>query len=330
VSQDLASTPSSSGPLVSVIIVTYRSEGTITACLKSVLDSAEALEALVSAEDSGPALEVIVIDNGSGDGTIPRVLKFGKAVRLIPNPDNRGFARGVNQGIRVSSGKYVLLLNPDCRVEPGAIAELVRFMRANEVAGACGPKVRSPDGSIQLSCRAFPNHSTALFHRHSLLTRLFPKNPHSDRYLKTTWDHSAESQVDWVSGAAMLLRRKALKQIGSMDEDYFLYSEDVDLCWRLQEAGWATFYVPSAVIWHHVGRSSRQAPFRALYERHRSMYTFYKKHYSQDIPLIDFATFLGIAFRCLLYVTLAATGHSVGHHGERPLTRRRKKGGGTP
>lgn len=267
-------------------------------------------------------LEIIVVDNASGDETLPRVLRFGRAVRLIPNPDNRGFSRAVNQGLRASKAPLVLLLNPDCRVEPGALATLVEFMDRTPEAGACGPKILSPDGSVQLSCRAFPGHSTALFHRHSLLTRLFPRNPHSNRYLKTRWDHSELAQVDWVSGAAMVLRRSALREIEGMDEDYFLYCEDVDLCWRLREKEWATFFVPDAVVWHHVGRSSRQTPLRALYERHRSMYTFYKKHYSQDIPLIDFATFMGIALRCLMYVGLAASGRSVGHHGdERPVVR---------
>jgi len=328
------------------VIVTFRSEATIVPCLESVLASAGPLERLLEGKDlpsgapatpatpltptgssikdtpnplaSGPqkGLEVIVVDNASGDETIPRVLRFGRAVRLLPNPVNRGFSRAVNQGLRASSGVYVMLLNPDCRVEPEALATLIDFMERTPEAGACGPKILSPDGSVQLSCRAFPSHSTAFFHRHSLFTRLFPHNPHSDRYLKTRWDHAEVAQVDWVSGAAMLLRRSALRGVGAMDEDYFLYCEDVDLCWRLRERNLATFFVPDAVVWHHVGRSARQTPLRALYERHRSMYTFYKKHYSQDIPLIDFATFMGILLRCLLYVTLAAGGRSVGHHGD--------------
>lgn len=302
-------------PRVSVIIVTFRSAATIGACLKSVQACAVRLS---GGSGAAEGLEIIVVDNASGDGTTERVRQTAPEAKLIVNRTNRGFSHAVNQGARMSAGDYLFLLNPDCRMEPDGIGHLVDFLDSMPKAGACGPKILSPDGSLQLSCRAFPDHSTALFHRHSLLTRLFPRNPHSDRYLKTRWDHESRARVDWVSGAAVLLRRDAFQRVGGMDEDYFLYCEDVDLCWRLNQHGWATYFVPEAVVHHHVGRSSRQVPYRALYERHRSMYTFYRKHYSQNIPLIDFATFVGIGLRCLMLLGLASSGRGIAHHGQQP------------
>lgn len=310
--------PSHASPRVRVVVVTFQSAGTIEACLQSLVQEAAAFP-----------LEVVVVDNASTDDTCARVERCAAAaaattrIRLLRHAENLGFSRGVNTGWRGCTAPYVLLLNPDSSARPGALAALVRQLDSTPDAGACGPRILSNDGSLQLSCRAFPDHSTALFHRHSLLTRLFPTNARSAHYLKTTWDHSQRARVDWVSGAALLVRTRLLEALGGLDDDYFLYSEDVDLCWRLAQAGYSTWYVPEATVVHEVGRSSRQAPYRALLERHRSMYTFYRKHYSLGIPLIDLATFLGVALRCGWYLTTAASGRSVGHHGET------EAGGGT-
>jgi GT2 family glycosyltransferase len=225
-------------------------------------------------------------------------------------PDNAGFSTANNRAVHLAAEDYLFFLNPDTEIRTGTLETLVRRLERNPDIGAVGPANLGPDGALQYSCRSFPGYRTVLGHRYSWLTRRFPNNPYSAEYLQTNQGHGEAREVDWISGAAMMVRRTDFEAAGGFDEAFFMYAEDVDLCYRLHQAGRRIYYEPAAKIQHLVGGSSRKNRFRTLWERHRSMYTFYRKHYSLEIPLMDFATLLGISLRGLYYLTLEAAGRS--------------------
>jgi len=253
---------------LSAVIVHYKSLGALPRCLRALSENTTEL-----------GLETVVVDNDSGDGVAEVLAREFRHVRLVTNRDNVGYARAVNQGIAATSGEFVLVMNPDCYLEPGAAKALVAHLRAHERVAVAGPKILNPDGSLEFSARAFPNHYTFLFNRYSLLTRLFPNNPFSRRYLLTDWDHMSVREVDWLSGACLLVRRKAIESVGPMDEGFFMFNEDVDWCRRMKQGGWSVTYVPDAVAVHHVGASRRRVAPRIIVERHRGMIRYFHKHH---------------------------------------------------
>lgn len=271
---------------LSIVIVSFNARDLLRRCLETVLPEAKAVSA-----------DVIVVDNHSEDGSVEMVWEEFREVHLIANTMNLGYAVANNQGLRMSRAEFVLLLNPDTEVRPGCVKVLLDFMDRHPDAGACAPQLLNTDGSIQFSCRRFPGHHTALFNRFAILTRLFPTNRYSADYLMIDEGHDQEQEVDWISGAAVLLRRSALEQVGLLDERFFMYCEDVDLCYRLGQAGWKVYYVPTGQVVHHIGASSAKSPLRVCWEHHRSMYLFYKKHYSRGIPLLDALTLVGVIMR---------------------------------
>jgi GT2 family glycosyltransferase len=261
------------------------------------------LRALLStARNCQPAVscEWIVVDNASTDGSPAMVAEEFPEIRLIRRETNGGFSVGCNTGLRAASGRYLLLLNSDTEIHPGSLETMVEFLDGHPDVGAVGPKLLNPDGSVQASCRTFPGFHTALFHRKSLLTRLFPGNRYSRAYLMADLDRTEPSEVDWVIGAAMMVRSEVIEQVGLLDEDFFMYAEDVDWCWRMRQKGWRILYLPSATLLHHYEKSAARIPLRTNLARHRSMWRFYHKHYSRGIALLDAATFVGIGLRLLL------------------------------
>lgn len=237
------------------------------------------VQALRSIRGAGCAasIEVIVIDNASRDGSPEMVAEQFPWVRLIANPDNAGFARANNQGITASRGRYVLLLNPDTIVHPCACDGLVAAMEARPEAAAVGPLVRNRDGSVQYSARTFPTLRAALF-------RLFTWHRAVRRYLLADWDHRSAREVDWASGAAICLRREAIEKVGALDEQFYMYCEDMDWCYRARQAGWSIWHDPAATIIHFRGASSDQCAARMVLAFHRSMRQFYWKHYAPGVP----------------------------------------------
>ena len=248
---------------VSVVIVSYNSRDTIGECLASL---------------RSPAIgEVVVIDNASSDGTADLVRETFPRVRVVANADNGGYARGVNQGIGLSSGRYVLVLNPDIAVEDGAVEALVRFMDAHPDAGLGASKLINPDGTLQYSCRRFYTLATLLLRR-TPLGRLFRNSSAIADYLMLDYDHEESRPVDWVIGACMMVRREALRDIGPMDERFFLYFEDVDWCYRTWQAGHRVYYVPESVMCHrHVRASASLRPSRHVAAHAMSLFHFYEK-----------------------------------------------------
>jgi GT2 family glycosyltransferase len=253
---------------LSTVIVHYRALDTLPGCL-------DALEA--AAADM--THETVVVDNDAKAGLAKRLARDLSHVRVLVNPVNLGFSRGVNQGIAATSGEFVLVLNPDCILDRESIAILLRYARAHPRAGIVGPQLRNRDGSLEFSARAFPSASAFLFNRYSLLTRLFPKNRFSRRYLLTDWDHASVRDVDWLSGACLLVRREAIVAVGTMDEGFFMFNEDVDWCRRMKNGGWTVTYVPEARAVHDVGASRRRVAARVIFERHRGMIRYFHKHH---------------------------------------------------
>ena len=260
---------------LSVVVVTYFSRPHVAACLRS-LDRAR----------GGLAMEVVVVDNASADGTVDEVHAVAPWARVVGTGDNLGYAKAVNRGIRETTGEFVLVLNPDCVVAEGAPGTLHRWMLGHPRCGIAGPRIRNPDGSVEFSARSFPGPFTFLFNRYSLLTRLWPGNPESRRYLLSDWDHASPRSVDWLSGAALFVRRAAVAEAGGMDEAYFMFNEDVDWCHAMKDAGWSVDYVPEAEVVHAIGASAGRVSERVILERHRGMIHYFRKHHRAN-PVVD-------------------------------------------
>lgn len=279
---------------LSIVIVHYRSPDQLFTCLDSL-----------AADAAGFAAETVVVDNESVNGTPAAIRARAPHVQVIANPDNRGYARAVNQGIRATRGEFVLVLNPDCEVRRGALPALIGFLRARPEVAVAGPKILNPDGSLEYSARSFPDHLTFLFNRYSLLTRLFPRNRFSRRYLLTDWDHATVRAVDWLSGACLLVRRAAIDRVGPMDEAFFMFNEDVDWCRRMRLAGYEVCYVPDAVVMHHVGASRRKVGSRVIVARHLGMIHYFHKHHPTH-PALSLAADTAILLRAGLMMAANA------------------------
>lgn len=284
---------------LSIVIVNFNALGYVRRLLLSLNEGA-----------AGVRWEAIVVDNGSRERGTDALPDEYRNVCVLALPRNRGFAVGANAGMREARAPAVLLLNPDTRVFPGAVATLLRYAREQPDIGILGPKIVNPDGSLQLSCRGFPTLWTGLFNRYSLLTRLMPRNRHADGYLMTGWDHAGARDVDWLSGAAMLIPRIALDRVGMFDDTYFFAIEDVDLCRRMHDAGLRVVYLPDAVIEHRIGGSSSTVPVRIAVERHRGMWRYYRRHLRRG-RATDLAVASGIIGRCLVQVALVTGGRAV-------------------
>jgi GT2 family glycosyltransferase len=275
---------------IGIILVTFRCRDLALAALRSI-------------ETHAPALlpTTVVIDNASFDGTVEAVREAFPAVRVVEHRRNLGFAAAVNRGIEeLSTADVVCLLNPDAELLDDGIFAAARYLEQHPEVGVLGGRILNPDGSIQPSARAFPSHKNALFNRHSLLTRLFPRNRWSRQYLMSDWDHDDTRPVDWVSGAFMLIHRRALEAVGPFDPAYFFSIEDVDFCRRVHNAGLEVHYFPGAAVRHRVGGSSRRAVYRAMAGHHRGMWRYYRKHLRGN-PLLHALTAAGIALRFLLH-----------------------------
>ncbi len=276
---------------IAVVIVNYRSRDVLAECLRALeaggLDLAGGAGAAAdaSAGERTPAA-VVVVDNDSRDGSAEMLAERFPRVRLIANPENVGYARAVNQGVTATAAPFVLVMNPDCVPRPGAVRALLDYACAHPRVAIAAPRILNPDESLEYSARSFPGPLTFLFNRYSLLTRLLPGNRWSRRYLLSDWDHRSAREVDWVSGACMLVRREAIAAVGGMDEAFFMFNEDVDWCRRMKLAGWSTVYVADAVIVHHIGASRGKVAARVIWARHLGMIHYFRKHHPTH-PLVE-------------------------------------------
>ncbi len=234
---------------LSVIIVSWNVADFLRRCLESLREEAARLGTL--------SLETIVVDNASSDGTQEMMRASFPEVRLIANQDNRGFTGANNQGIAASGGRYLLLLNPDCELMPGALRAMADQMDSDSRVGVTGPQLLNTDGSHQSSRRRFPTLLTALIES-TVLQGYFPHARVLRRYYCEDLPDDETREVDWVVGACFMIRRQAIEEVGTLDEGFFMYSEEMDWCFRIKQAGWKVVYLPVARVVHHYARSSSQ------------------------------------------------------------------------
>ena len=284
---------------VSAVIVTYNSRAVIGRCL----DALQRYQGEASRE-------VIVVDNASSDGTADMIARDYPWVKVLRRATNGGLSAAINDGVAASGGAYIMQLNPDTHFESDVTTPLSRYLREHPDVGVVAPKLLNDDGTLQLSCRAFPGYSTALFNRYSLLTKLLPGNRYSRGYLMADFDHAAERDVDWVSGAALMFSRALYDRLGGWDAGYFMFNEDVDFCRRAHDAGYRVVYEPAVSVYHSIG-VSQSTSSRLVVERHRSMWRYYRKHLRSNAAR-DAVTAIGIAARCALVLAANAVGRVVG------------------
>jgi hypothetical protein len=261
---------------LSVVIVNWNVRELLRGCLKSVLTSKQL---------GGLAMEVIVVDNASSDGSVEMIRREFSEVKLIANERNLGFTGGNNQGIAASRGRYILLLNPDTEVIGDALVEMVKYMDANPDVGALGPKLLNPDGSVQSSRRRFPTPATA-FLESTFLQWWFPRNRAVRLYHILDRSDDETQEVDWVTGACILIRREAIEEVGLLDAGFFMYSEELDWCRRARGKGWKVVYLPKAKVIHYGARSSEQVkPFQHI-QFQRSKIRYFRKYHGRSFALL--------------------------------------------
>jgi len=279
--------------LLDIIIVNYNSTDYLLRCIKSIYGSLRELPA-----------KVFVQDNASQDGVDRLKAEFPKVI-LSKNRYNMGFSRAINNALRQGDSPYIVLLNPDSYVMDGFFEPILRHMEENPDVGIVGPKILDHDGSVQGSARTFPTPLTGLFGRSSLLTRLFPNNRLTrENILTTRSDGKSPMEVHWVSGACMVVRRKAVDDVGLMDERFFLYWEDADWCRRMRRKGWKVVYFPESPVVHYAGASSEQAPLRSILEFHKSSYRLFEKYRKPSLWLLKPLAIVGLSLRlCFVLVS---------------------------
>lgn len=248
---------------VSVVVVSYETRDELAACLRSL------------AESGGPGLETVVVDNASADGSADMVARGFPAVRLVRNAANEGFGAACNRGAAVSSAPYLLFLNSDARVAPGAVPSLARVLDERPDVAIVGPRTLNEDGTAQVS---FGPALTPLaeWRQRRLVRGVARRDPAA---LRTAHQRSLVAcEPDWVSGACLMIRRRAFDAVSGFDERFFLYEEDVDLCVRVRAQGGRVWFEPSATVQHALGRSMATAPARARAAYDRSHLLYYRKH----------------------------------------------------
>jgi N-acetylglucosaminyl-diphospho-decaprenol L-rhamnosyltransferase len=294
--------------LLRIVTVNFRTADLAIACLNSLADEVKEL----------PRREVVVVDNGSEDGSAEKIsdairqFGWGSWASILPAKHNSGFAVGNNAAIRPMSADdqmpdYVLLLNSDTVVRPGAVQSLIEFMKHNPKAGICGSRLEDPDGSPQRSAFLFPNIWSELndgIHLH-MVERMIPRSQIAPPPKNTP------HKTDWVAGASLLIRREVLEQIGLLDEGYFMYYEEVDYCLRAKRAGWECWYVPQSRVVHLVGQASKinnpnMKPKRRPAYWFQSRRRFFRKNYGIIAALAaDLAWMLGYGcYRLRRFVTM--------------------------
>jgi hypothetical protein len=259
---------------LTVVVVSWNVRDLLRRCLQSVLAAAD------RPEPGRLSVQIVVVDNSSRDGTPSMVAAEFPQVRLLANDQNRGFTAANNQGLAVAEGRYLMLLNPDAEVGADALTILIQTLEADPRAGAAGPRLCYPDGRLQPSRRRFPTLATALMES-TIVQQWWPDNRVLRRYYMADLPEDETQQVDWLVGACLLVRRTVYEQVGGLDEGFFMYSEELDWCRRIKDAGWQILYVPAATVIHHEGKSSEQVvPARHIYFQ-SSKVRYFRKHHGR-------------------------------------------------
>ena len=267
---------------LSIVIVSYNVRTFVAQCLDSVQKASEGME-----------VEVFVVDNASADDTVSHIGRHYPWVKLIANEDNLGFSRANNIAIHQAQGEYILLLNPDTIVAEPTLCECISFMDAHALAGGLGVRMHNADGSLAPeSRRAIPSPWVSCLKMLGFTKRYYMSH--------LSWDEP--SRIEVISGAFFMLRRKALDQVGLLDEDFFMYGEDIDLSYRLLKGGWENWYQPSDIV-HFKGESTQKSTFRYVHVFYQAMLIFFRKHYGHQGIFFTVPVKLAIYFRAALALT---------------------------
>ncbi len=289
--------------MLSIIVVNYNGGERFVRCIASIFEHLPETR-----------VQVIVSDNASVDGSAERAAGLHPRIELLKHETNLGWCKAFNRALRTAKGRYVLSLDNDTRVLPGALDQLIRYLEANDEAGAAGGRLLNPDMTLQRAARGQPSAWNALFGRRSFLTRVFPGNPFTKRYLML--EHTEAHQpfeVDWSSAAALMMRRDVLESIGGSDENYFVYWADADLCARIRRRGWKIYSIPTAQIIHDetlAGRKGRQST-KMVVDFHKGAYRYYVGNRLRGIwrfPLMLVA-FTGLSLRAACVIGYGYCAH---------------------
>jgi N-acetylglucosaminyl-diphospho-decaprenol L-rhamnosyltransferase len=246
------------GADTAAVIVNYNAGEALLKCVRSL-----------QGEGLG---EIVVVDNASVDGSVESLEAAGTTATVVRAGSNRGYGAGANLGARHTRANYLLICNPDLVASPGAVSELVSQLEARPEVALAGPMLREPSGVVYPSGREFPGLMESV--GHGFLGMFWGGNPWTQRYRRIGQEQHRARSADWVSGAFFVVKREAFESVGGFDERYFMYVEDVELCWRLRRNGWDIWYQPSAEVVHEQGRSTARHPYKMLVEHHRSMWRF--------------------------------------------------------
>jgi GT2 family glycosyltransferase len=279
--------------MLDIIIVNYKSTDYIKSCLQSIYDCIHDIP-----------VRIFIQDNSSSDG-----LKCIKTLfpdsRITVSPYNLGFAKAINYTLKKCTAPYVMLLNPDTIVKEGFFEEILDYLQGHPNVGIVGPKILNGDGTVQGSARSFPTLLTGFFGRTSLLTKWFPNNWITRKSIISNESNGNNPiDVDWVSGACMVLKQSAIKKMGMMDERFFMYWEDVDWCRRMWIKGWKVIYYPKACVVHYVCGSSNKRPVKSIYEFHKSCYRYFVKYPAWPVKLLKPVVFFGLSIRFVVATVL--------------------------
>jgi N-acetylglucosaminyl-diphospho-decaprenol L-rhamnosyltransferase len=280
---------------VVAVVIAYNGAGYLEPCVRSLL--------------AAGAGEVVVADNGSVDGSIEALAALRlERVRIVPTGANHGVGGGANRGAAGVHGRPVLVSNQDLVVEEGALDALVKRLDEEPDLGIVGPRLHNTDGSVYVSGRPFPSMADAF--GHAFLGLFWQGNPWSRRYLLTDWDRDVSADVDWISGAFMLVRAEVWEELGGFDERFFMFMEDVDLCWRAHRAGWRVAIEPAAEVMHHIGTARARHPYRMVAEHHRSMWRWSRMRFAGWRTWLLGPVAVALVVRALLVMLAVKTGRS--------------------
>jgi hypothetical protein len=276
---------------LSVVIVNYQTFELTRNTINSILEY-----------DHPFSYEIFVVDNASSDDSLARLKDyFNDKVKFIASKENNGFAAGNNQALRQATGRYQLLLNSDTIVWENTLENIYDYMEKHDDVGACGCRVLLENGELDKACkRSFPNVKNSFI-------RLFhiPAKSKDDNYNLTDLPDDEVYEIDCLTGAFMFIRKDALDRVGLLDETFFMYGEDIDLCYRIKQGGWQIVYYGKSKITHLKGASSKKQKSKLIYEFYRAMYIYYKKHHANEsLFIVNWAVYLGIALLCLLKLFL--------------------------
>lgn len=269
---------------LSCIIVNYNNSESLNDCLDSIYQTTQKID-----------FEVIIVDNSENDPGLPSLKGDYPQALFIDNHTNVGFSKANNQAAKIARGDVLFFLNPDTILADQAVHLMFKHICSYTEIGALGPKIMNADGSLQYSCRQYPTLWTGLFNRYSILSRLFPNNRFTSRYLMSDFDHNETCPVDWLSGCCLMIPKNVFEAVNGFDENYFLFNEDVDLCRMIHQAGKEVIYFPEATIIHQVSTSNKKTTAKVIIQRHLGMMHYFKKHHSDNLLIqgpVNFFIFL--------------------------------------